>query len=194
VLVERAEGAMLLRRRSLGEFKDLGQARLLRGSRIDRAHHDPEGSVVVLSATEPDNVLRLDPFDADKLYPRAARSEPGDVVFAERPRPIAIVDDVGGSLVASPSRILRMAPRAGIGPHAVAAIINRLSDEAAEWQTWNVPVLDSAAMEQLETALMAAARHERTLLRNLRATRELVAAMIDGAAAGAVALTTQTTR
>lgn len=193
VLADRTPGAMLLRRRSLGELKDLGQARLLRGNRIDRTHHDSSGSVAVLSATGPDSVLRLDPFDADKLYPHAARTEPGDVVFTTQPRPTARVDDLGGSMVSSPSKILRITPQAGIGPYAVAAIINHLPAESAEWQTWNVPVLDMVAMEQLEAALMAAARHEGTLLRHLGATRELVTAMIDGVAAGALALTTRTT-
>ena len=117
---------MVLRRRSMGEMKDLQQVQIRRGSRIDPGHADPVGSVAVLSAVGDTEEIRLDPFDAPKLYPRAARTEPGDVVFVEKPRPIARVDDRGGSLVASPSRILRLSPTAGIGPHAVAAIINQL--------------------------------------------------------------------
>lgn len=193
VLADRAPGAMLLRRRSLGELKDLGHARVLRGSRIDPARNDPAGSVAVLSAIGSNSTGRLDPFDAARLYPRAARTDPGDVVFTERPRPAARVDDHGGSLVASPSKILRIGPRAGIGPHAVAAIINRLPDEVTEWPAWNVPILDTAKAARLEDALVAAANHEEILRRHLDATRDLVAAMIDGVAAGAVTLTTRTT-
>jgi len=193
VLAERAQGAMLLRRRSLGELKNLGQVRVLRGSRIDPAHNDPAGSVAVLPATGSTGTARLDPFDAATLYPRAARTEPGDVVFTERPRPAARVDDHGGSLVASPSKILRIGSRAGIGPHAAAAIINRLPDQVTEWQTWNVPVLDTTEVERLETVLAAAANHEAVLRRHLDATRDLVTAMIDGVAAGAVTLTARTT-
>jgi hypothetical protein len=194
VLAEAAPGAMLLRRRSLGELKDLGHVRLLRGRRIDPTHHDPAGSVSVLSAPGAhNNTVRLDPFDATRLYPSAARTDPGDVVFAERPRPAATVDDHGGSLVSSPSKILRISSRAGIGPHAVAAIINRMPDEASEWQTWNVPILDTAEAALLEDALVAAANHEEILRRHLDATRDLVTAMIDGVAAGAVTLTTRTT-
>ncbi|WP_370945340.1 hypothetical protein AB5J62_40665 [Amycolatopsis sp. cg5] len=193
MLVERAPGAMLLRRRSLGELKELGHVRVLRGSRVDPEHSDPAGSIAVLSATDSPGVVRLDPFDAARLYPRAARTEPGDVVFAERPRPTARVDDHGGSLVASPSKILRISSQAGIGPHAVAAIVNRLPNDVTEWQTWNVPVLDTTEVERLEEALGAAAVHESTLERHLVATRNLVAAMIDGVAAGAVTLTTRTT-
>ncbi|MEU4803060.1 hypothetical protein [Actinosynnema sp. NPDC023587] len=194
VLAERALGAMLLRRRSLGELKDLGHVRVLRGSRIDPGHIDLAGSVAVLSATDPQGIARLDPFDAARLYQRAARTDPGDVVFAERPRPTARVDNLGGSLVASPSKILRISSQAGIGPHAVAAIINRLLNEPTEWQTWNVPILDTTEVERLEEALVAAADHETLLRRHLDATRDLVTAMIDGVAAGAVTLTTRTTQ
>lgn len=194
VLAERAPGAMLLRRRSLGELKDLGRVRVLRGSRIDPSHHAAAGSVAVLSATDPHSTARLDPFDAARLYPRAVRTDPGDVVFTERPRPSARVDDHGGALVASPSKVLRISSRAGIGPHAVAAIINRLPNHPAEWQTWNVPILDADEVERLEVALLAAANHETTLRRHLDATRDLVKAMIDGVAAGAVTLTTRTTQ
>jgi hypothetical protein len=194
VLVEPAPGTMLLRRRSLGELKDLRRVRMLRGSRIDPGHSDPDGSVAVLSATGSHNTVLLDPFDAARLHPRAARTDPGDVVFAERPRPVARVDDHGGSLVASPSKILRIGPRAGIGPHTVAAIINQLPDGNTEWQTWNVPILDTAAAERLEDALVATANHEASLRRHLDATQDLVTAMIDGVAAGAVTLTTRTTQ
>lgn len=137
---------------------------------------------------------RLDPFDAARLYPRAARTDPGDVVFADRPRPTARVDEHGGSLVASPSKILRIGSQAGIGPHAMAAIINRLPNEPREWQTWNVPILDANELELLEDALLAAADHETTLRRHWDATRDLVTAMIDGVAAGAVTLTSRTTQ
>jgi hypothetical protein len=194
VLAERTPGTMLLRRRSLGELKDLGHVRMHRGSRIKPDHYSPAGSVMVLSATDPHGTGRLDPFDAARLYPRAVRTDPGDVVFAERPRPTARVDDHGGSLVASPSRILRIGSQAGIGPHAVAAIINRLPNDPTEWQTWNVPILDTSEVERLEEALLAAANHDTTLRRHLNATRDLVTAMIDGVATGAVTLTPRTTQ
>jgi hypothetical protein len=61
VLAEAAPGSMLLRRRSLGELKDLGHIRVLRGSRVDPSHTDPAGSVAVLSATDPQGPVMLDP-------------------------------------------------------------------------------------------------------------------------------------
>ncbi|NED94783.1 hypothetical protein G1H11_05605 [Phytoactinopolyspora alkaliphila] len=189
VLAEAAPGTMLLRRRSVGELKDLGFAHVKRGSRIDPSHAHDNGSVAVLSAAGA-NKIKLDPFDAAHSYPRAARTEPGDVIFTERPRPCALVDNHGGSLVASPSKILRIGKKAGIGPHTVSAIINRLPDDATDWQTWSVPVLDATATGQLEQALIAAYEYESTLRANLDAAHRVIGAMIDGVAAGAVTLTT----
>ncbi len=191
VLVAEAPGAMLVRRRSLGEMKGLGLVQVKRGSRIDPSYADDAGSVAVLSATGTDSIA-LDPFDAARYYSRAARTEPGDVVFTERPRPRALVDEHGSSLVASPSRILRVSPKAGVGPHAVAAIINRLPDDATEWQTWSVPTLDADQVEQLDEALIEAAAYESSLHEHLNAVHSAITAMIDGVATGAVTLTTPT--
>ncbi len=192
ILAAAAPGSMVLRRRSLGEMNDLKQLQFRRGSRIDPGHTNPVGSVAVLSAAGNTGEIRLDPFDVPKFYPRASRTEPGDVVFVEKPRPMARVDDRGGSLVASPSRILRLSPAVGIGPHAVAAIINQLPDEANEWQAWSVPVLDAAVADQLEDALTAAAGYEASMRWRLDAVHDLIEAIIDGVAAGAVTLKHQT--
>lgn len=192
--VAAAPGAVLLRTRSISELKELGHASVKRGSRIDTKHTDPAGSVAVLSANGATDGVTLDPFDARELYPRAARTEPGDVVFAERPRPMALIDAYGGSLVASPSRILRLSPTAGIGPRATAAIINRLPREAGECLAWNVPILDPAAVERLEETLAAAAVHEASVRRHLDAVEDLVGSLIDGVAAGAVTLDPRTDR
>lgn len=189
ILADTAPGSMLLRRHSLGELSDRKQVVVKRGSRIDHEHAHPAGSVPVVSASVGGELFGLDPLDAERLYPRAARTEPGDVVFTERPSPAAFVDDVGGSMVASPSRILRIKPRTGIGPHTTAATISRRSDDTAEWRTWNVPIVDAELVEQLEHALIAATQYETRLRKHLAAAHDLVSAMIDGVAAGAVTLT-----
>ncbi|MGH3598762.1 MAG: hypothetical protein ACRDQH_00555, partial [Pseudonocardiaceae bacterium] len=188
ILAAAAPGSMVVRRRSLGELKDLQQVQVKRGSRIAADHASPAGSVAVLSATGDTADLKLDPFDARRLYPRAVRTEPGDVVFVEKPRPRALVDTRGDSLVASPSRVLRLSPAAGIGPHAVAAIINRLPVDTGEWQSWSVPILNSSVASELEDAITAAVDYEASLRRHVDAVHDLIDAMIDGVAAGAVTL------
>lgn len=191
LLVEQAPGSMVLRKRSLGELSDEGDVKVKRGNRIDVQHADRDGTVAVLSATGNTHDVKLDPIDAEEHYPRAVRTEPGDVVIAEKPHPSALVDALGNSLVASPSKILRLSSTAGIGPHAVAAIINQQPPEANEWQAWAIPLLDPADAEQLEKALTAAAEHEHKVRRRLEAMLAMQNALIDGVAAGAVTLAGQ---
>jgi hypothetical protein len=183
-----APGQIILRRRSLGELVAAGQLVMRRGNRVDQTHADPTGTVRVLSADGSTDVLRLDPFDAMRLYPRATRTEPGDVVFIERPRPTARVDAAGGALVASPNRILRLRPGVPIGPHALAAIINEIAPEDSEWPTWSVPDLPAGESDALEAALAAAATHKAELRRREQALQDLVTGLIQGVAAGAVTI------
>ncbi|WP_054056214.1 hypothetical protein [Alloactinosynnema sp. L-07] len=191
VLATAGPGLVVLSRRSLAELKDAGRARVVRGSRIDPAHAYARGTVPVLAADAVDPMLVLDPFDAMDHYSRAQRTEAGDVVFRDTPRPAARVDLVGGSLVASPSKILRLDANAGIGPRTVAAIINNLPADAGEWQTWTLPVLDKAHAEELEAVIAAAAEYDERLRSRREAAGELMAALIEGVAAGAVSVTAQ---
>ncbi len=185
VLVTTAPGTTLLRQRSLGELHEKGLVAVQRGRRIDPRHAVPDGSVPVLSGDGTTDGVALDPFDAERLYPRAKRTEPGDVVFVEGKTPRAVVDERGGSLVASPSRILRLHRNFGVGPHTVAAIINNQS-VTSEWQRWSIPLLDPHTAEALEAALTEAATYSVALRRRQDALHDLINALIDGVAAGAV--------
>jgi hypothetical protein len=185
VLVTAAPGVTLLRQRSLGELHEEGLVEILRGRRINPRTAVPEGSVRVLSANGTTAGMRLDPFDAERIYVNANRTEPGDVVFVEGSAPRAVVDERGGSLVASPSRILRLRRNFGAGPHTVAAIINNQS-VTSEWQRWSIPLLDSYAAQALEAALAEAAAYGVALRQRQEALHDLIIALIDGVAAGAV--------
>ncbi|WP_197938807.1 hypothetical protein [Phytohabitans flavus] len=187
VLVTAAPGTMVLRQRSLGELRDAGLMEVHRGSRIDSDAGVADGSVLVLSADGTMDGVVLDPFDAARLYPRASRTEPGDVVFVGGTSPCARVDERGGALVASPSRILRLRSGAGVGPHTMAAIINYQSS-TREWPTWSVPRLDSDAAEALEAALADASTYGAALRDRQAALHDLITALIDGVAAGAVSV------
>lgn len=183
-----ASTGMVLRRRSLAELREGGQLVVRRGSRIDGEHADPAGTVPVLSADGSTDSLFLDPFDADHHYPRANRTEPGDVIFIDGRRPVARVDERGGALVASPNRILRLAPTAPIGPRALAAIVNDIAPHGSEWPTWSVPELPPTESSLLDAVLAAAAAHKEVLHRHDQALRDLVTNLIHGVAAGAVTL------
>lgn len=186
VLVGEAPGSIVLTQRSLGELRDAGHLRMRRGSRVDSGLAHPDGTIRVVTAGDPAGGVRLDPFDAERHYGRAVRTEPGDVVFTERPRPRAHVDEDGGSIVASPSRILRLGPAAPVGPHALAAIINQQT--SGEWETWAVPALPSGETERLDAALADVAAYLRDLEERAAAAHELRRALLDGVAAGTVTL------
>jgi hypothetical protein len=161
-----------------------------RGRKFAPGLAEPSGTVRVLSADGRTDGVRLDPFDAARVYGRSTRTEPGDVVFIDRPRPVAVVDPDGGALVASPSRILRLLPGAPLGPHALAALINELAPAGTDWQTWTVPDLQPAAAEALDTALAAAFHYLSTLRAHERAMSDLTRNLINGVAAGAVTIDT----
>lgn len=187
VLATSAPGHMVLRQRSLGELRDARVLTMLRGSRIDLAHAISDGSIVVLSADGTTDGVALDPFDAARHYPRAHRTEPGDVLFVDGSSPRARVEEHGGALVASPSRILRLREDAGVGPQTLAAIINHRSP-AGEWQSWGVPLLDPTAAATLEATLAEAGRYGASIQRRHDALQDLITSLIDGVATGAVAL------
>ncbi len=184
--VQAAPGNITRRTRSIAELRDAGQLRVLHGSRIDRTHAVVGGTVSVLTPSGSHDDLRLDPFDAERHYRRAHRTEPGDVVFEHQP-PRAVVDLFGGSLVASPARILRLQERAPIGPQALASVINTMTH--SEWETWAVPEIDRGQRHLIERTVRDAARHRAELTRRLEAVDRLTNSLVEAVAAGSVALT-----
>jgi hypothetical protein len=192
VLVAPSPGRFRMRYRSLGELREQKHVIIKRGRRIDPADATPDGTVVVLPA-DVVGTVRLDPFDASRKYPHAARTEPGDVVFVEKPRPRAWVDVTGGALVASPAKIIRLRETAEFGPRALATVINEMCLAGSEWPTWSLPVMARDEADRLEAALLDADCYEREARRRTEAARDLKKALIEGVAAGALTLDAQPT-
>ncbi|WAX56202.1 hypothetical protein M6B22_16905 [Jatrophihabitans cynanchi] len=177
--------------RSLGELVDARSIKIQNGSRVADEHCDATGSVRILSADPSAPARSIDPLVAVDRYSHANRTEPGDVVFLASP-PRAVVDEEGGSLVASPSRILRVdALRAGIGPRALAAAINEMT--SSEWRTWLIPELPRADIQPLEDALGEIRAHLAELRRREEAATNIITNLIQGVAEGSVALGSSTT-
>ncbi|MDA3649320.1 hypothetical protein LZ318_39645 [Saccharopolyspora indica] len=170
---------------SLGQLQQQGLLKIKRGKRYDQSNHDPDGTVDVVDASGPTGI-RLDAFKATQLYPHATRTEPGDIVYV-KDRPKAWVDPIGGSLLRAPARVFRLARGAGIGPHTLAAIINRLPDTAGDPLAWNIPNLGNGA-EGLDAALAAASAYEARLRERLAAVQDLTGRMINGVAEGAITI------
>jgi hypothetical protein len=192
VLVKSAPANIRLQHRSLGELHMHKRLAVKRGRRINPADGSPDGTVRVLPI-EVVGRLAIDVFDAARKYPRAARTEPGDVVFVEKPRPRAWVDSIGGAMVASPARIIRLAESADVSPFVLATIINERVSPGSEWKVWSVPVIGREEAVLLESALQRADDYECEALRRAEAARDLKSALIDGLAAGVLTLNAQPT-
>ena len=174
--------------RSLGELVSSKAVRIQSGSRFSTGDLDPHGSIRILTAEAGVGAGCIDPLVAADRYPHAVRTAPGDVVFTTSP-PRAIVDEEGGSRVASPSRILRVDPvRAGIGPRALAASINQFAT-SSEWKTWPVPAVPRDQVEALEETLGQIAAHRAELRRREEAATDVITHLLTGVAEGSVTLT-----
>ncbi|MDV7173441.1 helix-turn-helix domain-containing protein [Gordonia amicalis] len=184
VLIAPASGRFRTQDHSLAELVERKMVTVKGGSRIDPRDADDAGTVRVL----PDDVLRLDPFDAARRYPRARRTEPGDIVFVEKPAPRAVVDPVGGSLVGAPAKLLRIDQRAPLRPNVLAAVINTRCEAGSEWQTWRIPGFTAEESQQLEKALAEIADYQRAVEAKAAAAKDLALALIDGVAAGDISL------
>lgn len=114
-------------------------------------------------------------------------------MFLEKPTPQAWIDTHGGSLVASPAKLLRIGPDAAFGPHLLATAVNTLAEPGSEWQTWSIPNLNDDDAHHLETVLAQVDAYRREAEAKVRAAHNLATALIDGVAAGAVTLDTADT-
>jgi hypothetical protein len=179
--------------RSLGEMVAARRIELLSGSRVNVEHAEPSGTIRVLSADPASQELQIDPLIAAERYRHAKRTRPGDIVFVDRPRPSALVDDLGGSLVRAPSRILRLPSGAGIGPRALAEVINHLPDDAGEWGTWSIPSLAPDQINDVEQTLADAEIYAAELRRRESAMNELITNLIQGLAVDGLTITSPTT-
>lgn len=172
--------------RSLGLLVEAGAVKRQSGSRIAPEDVDPAGSVRILTA-DASAERWIDRLVVAARYNSAVLTEPGDVVFSTNP-PRAVVDEVGGAIVATPSRILRLGrQRAGLGPRALAAAINCLGDNS-EWKTWPIPAFPPAQVQRVEDALGDVTEYLTRVRKHEAAAASLITSLIQGVAAGAVIL------
>ncbi|MGH8921741.1 MAG: hypothetical protein ACRD0H_25950, partial [Actinomycetes bacterium] len=137
---------------TLGEAIAAGQVRLIAGNRMDGA--DLCGGTVrvigpeELTGTSPPGARSVDRLVFSARYPAGRYTEAGDVVFRTSPRPAALVDDEGGSVVLAPARILRISTP-GLVPEVLASDINVMPAHARAWRGWplrQVPPAEHTAL------------------------------------------------
>ncbi len=151
-----------------------GWLRVVSGRRLDIAELQ-EGNVPVVAEIQAGwgSIRPRRSVDRLALAHLAASdlTEPGDVIFTARPRPAAVVDPAGGTLVLMPARILRIKPGAPLLPELVAARINAAT--TAAWHTWTLAVLDEPDRTRLGEALAVLAAERARLETELAAVDAL---------------------
>src|SRR5699024_10586615 len=125
------------------EAMDAKHVRVLSGTRMREDVPTATTGVRVIDADtvrDPAALRRgIDAVDLEAAWPRSRRTEPGDVIFCTSPRPAAIIDHDGMSVVAYPARILRCQPDSGLVPEVVARAINDLPARSPRWRAWSLP-------------------------------------------------------
>ncbi|GAB3127434.1 hypothetical protein [Glaciibacter psychrotolerans] len=134
-------------------------------------------------------------FAAD--YAAGRVTEPGDVVFITAPRPAAIVDAEGTSVVEYPARILRIAPAASAEAAApndlidavLAADIMALPAAHQRWMRWPVRRVRPEQSDALALALAAVRSQQADARERLARLDELTELLMEGAVDGGFTIT-----
>lgn len=168
--------------------------RAVPGNRLDvEVANDPAGAPAIgmaeLTGHAPVGSRTVDRLTFLGGHPAARLTLAGDVVFSTAP-PAAWVDPLGGSVVQSPARMLRIRPEqsSGLAPAVIAGAITRQPLYARVWRRWILPRLPEGQQEPLARALIDVADERAALRRRLDELDRLEQMLLDGVAAGAIAL------
>lgn len=179
-----ANGSRPARHTTLGAAARSRQVTVVGGLRMRAL---PEGATPLWTS---DTLLTGTPGSVDLLavttaHPKAQLTQTGDVVFTTVGKPRAVVDAVGGAVVAYPARVMRVGRGAPLSPRAIAAAINDLPSGHATWRAWQVPVVsDPTGVEDALArvdALATTVQQRQAQVEELR--RLVVRAVLPGAVA-----------
>ena len=125
-------------------------------------------------------------------YPAGRVTEAGDVVFCTSPRPAAIVDTEGTSVVAFPARILRIdrSDPNGLLSEVLAADIAAVPAIDKQWKSWPLRQSDHRQRGPLADALASIRVQQEQAHARLTRLDELSALLMRGITAGTMTLTT----
>lgn len=178
---------------TIGQRLDSRQLRYIPGNRLtaDLVDSTPttSGRVRVIGTDEvlSDTIVgsrSVDRLQFSSELPSGRLTEPGDVVFCTAPRPAAIVDREGLSVVQYPARILRIRPDGDdeLLPDVLAADVNSRSASDTTWRAWPSRGVDPRQRATL-SATLDSLRDERAAI-SLRLARldELESVLVDGVA------------
>lgn len=190
-----AGDAVPARTARLGELIDHGVLRRRAGNRLPprkvRHRTDEPGQVPVLGAPELTGTAEVGSRVMSKLELAQVASsrltEPGDVVFTTTPRPAALVDAAGFSVVESPAQVLRVrADGVGLVPAVLAEEISAQAGAAKRWRQWQVRLVPEEQVPELAEAMAQLARARQDLQARQRALEQLSKDLTAGVATGVV--------
>ena len=169
--------------------------RIVPGHRIADPHlgASTAGSTKVLGVQELAGTVRVGSRSIDRLvfaanYPSGHYTEPGDVVFCTAPRPAAMVDVDGGSVVIAPARIARVTEGRSISPHVLAADINAARARAKTFRLWTLRQIPDEQSADLDRGLADLRSQRAALAARIGVVDELAELLIDGASSGTVTI------
>lgn len=173
---------------SVGSLIKAGTVNLIQGTRIDPRHVSAQGTHRVLGPSD----LGCSKAEYERLidravlaehYPRAALTEPGDVLVTLAPAPTVMVDDDGFSVVEFPVRALRVpaSRRERLTPRLLAALLTvtavHRSDGAVRaprrLEEWRIPVLDARSVREADRMLATLAERRAIAQQELAAVDAL---------------------
>ncbi|QGH69039.1 hypothetical protein [Pseudactinotalea sp. HY158] len=193
-LAVRAGDPVAVRRFTLGELIDRRALRRLPGNRIEglaRPATGASGEVRVIGPAEvtgEGGPRAVDRMELIARHPGSRLTEPGDVVFTSAPRPAAIVDRAGLSLVAYPAQVLRVRDHAvGLVPALIAADIRR-AERGTRRRDWALRLVPPEQAAQTAAALARIEEAQAAARESLRLLQELTTEVTAGVSAGVVRL------
>lgn len=138
----------------------------------------------------------VDQFVFARGYESGRLTEPGDVVFCTSPRPRAMVDRVGASVVEYPAHILRIdvGDPGGLHPDVLAADINDQPATARAWRLWPVRRVPDDSRRGLDDALTELRRMREELRSREQLLDQLTRTVTDGVTAGHLTVTSHRPR
>ena len=153
------------------------------GLRVIRSHHLDNPSVI--------GAERIDPLSFAAAHPSAQLTQPGDIVFRTGPTTAAWVDHDGSSVVAYPTRILRIrrTDPGGLVPELVAEDIATQPAGPGAWRRWHLRRVPPTSVAPLHDALAEIRATQADLAARLARLDTYAKTVVAGTAAGAITLT-----
>ncbi|MEG3615718.1 hypothetical protein [Isoptericola haloaureus] len=205
VQVERGEAAAV-RAAPLWALADQQRLRRLPGNRVDPGlvveapDRDPALLRVVgvpeLTGASPWGARAVERLRFVESNPSGRLTEPGDVVVTTTPRPAAVVDHEGFSVVEYPAQVLRVlppaptadgtSPPAAVVPEVLARDIFAQPEGAKWWRAWETRLVPPDQADQVARVMRAVSERAAAVRREMRDLDELARTLCDGVTTGVV--------